>query len=320
MRNWKFASLVIALLTIVSLVLAACTPPATPAPTPVPPTQAPAQPTKPPEPTKEPTKPPTPVPPTATPAPKTLLDIIKARGVLKVSTDPNYKPQSFLNEKGELDGFDIDVAKEVAKRLGVKVEFVTPDWDIIVAGNWGGRWDLSIGSMTITPDRKKVLFFSSPYYYTPAQFAVHKNSTLTKIEDFAGKMVCLGSGTTYENYLGGTLVLEGEPILKQVTGAKAQVLTTDSECIQAIQAGRKEIAGVLTALPTIEDAIKNGAPIKKLGDPVYYEDLAAAMDRNVPNSQAFVDAVTKAIDEMRTDGTLTKLSVKWYGVDISAKK
>ena len=318
MRNWKSASLVIALLTIVSLVLAACGSAATP----VPPTQPPAPPTKAPEATKapEPTKPPTPVPPTATPAPKTLLDVIKARGVLKVSTDPNYKPQSFLNEKGELDGFDIDVAKEVAKRLGVKVEFITPDWDIIVAGNWGGRWDLSIGSMTITPDRKKVLFFSSPYYYTPAQFAVHKNSTLTKIEDFGGKTVCVGSGTTYEAYLGGTLTLEGEPILKQVTGAKAQVLTTDSECIQAIQAGRKEIAGVLTAQPTIEDAIKNGAPIKKLGDPVYYEDLAAAMDKNIPNSEAFVEAVTKAIDEMRKDGTLTKLSVKWYGVDISTKK
>jgi polar amino acid transport system substrate-binding protein len=315
----KPAGLVIALLTITGLLLSACGPAATP----VPPTKAPEPtqaPTKPPEPTKEPTKPPTPVPPTATPAPKTLLDIIKARGVMKVSTDPNYKPQSFLNDKGELDGFDIDVAKEVAKRLGVKVEFVTPDWDIIVAGNWGGRWDVSIGSMTITPDRKKVLFFSSPYYYTPAQFAVHKNSTITKIEDFSGKTVCVGSGTTYESYLNGQLTLEGEPILKQVTGAKAQVLSTDSECIQAIQAGRKEIAGVLTAQPTIEDAIKNGAPIKKIGDPVYYEDLAAAMDKNVPNSEAFVDAVTKAIDEMRKDGTLTNLSVKWYGVDISTKK
>jgi polar amino acid transport system substrate-binding protein len=316
------ASLAIALLTITSLVLAACGPAATP----VPPTQAPAPtvaPTKPPEPTKapEPTKPPTPVPPTATPAPKTQLDIIKARGVMKVSTDPNYKPQSFINETTkELDGFDIEVAKEVAKRLGVKVEFITPDWDIIVAANWGGRWDVSIGSMTITPERKKVLFFSSPYYYTPAQFAVPKNSTLTKIEDLAGKIVCVGSGTTYEEYLGGKLVLEGEPILKQVTGAKTQTFSTDSECIQAIQAGRKEIAAVLTALPTIEDAIKNGAPIKILGDPVYYEDLAAAFDKNVPNSEPFVEAVTKAIDEMRKDGTLTKLAVKWYGVDISTKK
>jgi membrane-bound lytic murein transglycosylase MltF len=102
-------------------------------------------------------------------APKDLLSTVKARGVMRVSSDPNYKPQSFLNETTyELDGFDIDVSKEVAKRLGVKVEFVTPDWDTIVAANWGGRWDVSIGSMTITADRKKVLFFSTPYYYTRA--------------------------------------------------------------------------------------------------------------------------------------------------------
>lgn len=309
------AGLVVALLTIASLVLAACGPAATP----VPPTQAPAPtvaPTKPPE----PTKPPTPVPPTATPAPKTLLDTIKARGVMRVSTDPNYKPQSFLNEKGELDGFDIEVSKEIANRLGVKVEFVTPAWDIIVAANWGGRWDVSIGSMTITPDRAKVLYFSSPYYYTPAQFGVAKTSPISKVEDFTGKTVCVGAGTTYESYLAGELTLEGEKILKQVTGAKAQPLETDSECIQAIQAGRKEFAGVLTALPTLEDAIKNGAPLKMIGDPVYYEDLAAAFDKNVPNSEPFVAAVTKAIDDMHKDGTLTKMAVKWYGVDLSTKK
>ena len=303
------ASFVIALLTITSLVLAACGPAATP----VPPTQAPA-------PTVAPTKPPTPVPPTATPAPKTLLDIIKARGVMRVSSDPNYKPQSFINDKGELDGFDIEVSKEIANRLGVKVEFITPSWDIIVAANWGGRWDVSIGSMTITPDRAKVLYFSSPYYYTPAQFGVHKNSAIAKVEDFSGKTVCVGAGTTYESYLSGELTLEGEKILKQVTGAKAQPLETDSECIQAIQAGRKEFAGVLTALPTLEDAIKNGAPLKMVGDPVYYEDLAAAFDRNVPNSEPFVQAVTKIIDDMHKDGTLTKMAVKWYGVDLSTKK
>ncbi len=251
---------------------------------------------------------------------KDLLSTIKARGVMRVSTDPNYKPQSFLNEKGELDGFDIDVSKEVAKRLGVKVEFVTPDWDAITGGNWGGRWDVSIGSMTITPDRKKALFFSSPYYYTPAQFAVPKDSTLASVDDLSGKTVCVGSSTTYEDYLNEKLTLEGEKILKQVKGAKAQTFSTDAECIQAFQAGRKEAQALLTAQPTVEEAVKSGAPIKKLGTPVYYEDLAAAMDQKVANSDSFVQAVTKAIDEMHKDGTLSKLSTKWYGVDLTKKQ
>jgi ABC-type amino acid transport substrate-binding protein len=105
-----------------------------------------------------------------------VLEDIKSKGQLVVSTDANYAPQSFLNDKGELDGFDIDVSKEVAKRMGAKIKFVTPDWDLIVAGKWGARWDLSIGSMTITSARAKVVDFSSPYYYTPAQFGVHKKT------------------------------------------------------------------------------------------------------------------------------------------------
>jgi len=253
-------------------------------------------------------------------APKDLLSTIKARGAMRVSSDPNYKPQSFLNDKGEMDGFDIDVAKEVAKRLGVKVEFVTPDWDTIVAANWGGRWDVSIGSMTITPERKKVLFFSTPYYYTPAQFAAPKDSPLNSVDDLVGKTVCVGSGTTYDDYLNGKLVLEGEKIIKQVQGVKMTTFSTDSECIQAFQAGRKDFQAVLTAQPTIEDAVKSGVQLKKIGTPVYYEDLAAAMDQKVPNSDSFVQAVSKAIEDMHKDGTLTNLSMKWYGVDLTKKQ
>lgn len=259
---------------------------------------------------------------TPTPAAQdnSLLGTIKARGVMRVSTDPNYKPQSFLNEKNELDGFDIDVAKEVAKRLGVKVEFETPAWDIIVAGNWGGRWDVSIGSMTITPERKQVLYFSDPYYYTPAQFAVTQDSPIQSIDEFVGKTVCVGAGTTYDSYLNGTLTLEGETIVKQLTGVKVFTYETDQECIQAMQAGRKDFDGVLTAQPTVQDAMNSGVAIRMVGDPVYYEDLAAAFDKNIPNSDSFVAAVTKAIQDMHKDGTLTTLATKWYGIDLSTKK
>lgn len=258
--------------------------------------------------------------PTPAPADNSLLGTIKSRGEMRVSTDPNYEPQSFLNANNELDGFDIDVSKEVAKRLGVNVKFETPAWDIIVAGNWGGRWDVSIGSMTITPERRQVLHFSAPYYYTPAQFAVAQDSPIQSVDDFTGKTVCVGAGTTYDSYLNGTLTLEGETIIKQVTGVKVFTYETDQECIQAIQAGRKDFDGVLTAQPTIQSAIKNGVAIRMVGDPVYYEDLAAAFDKNVANSDSFVAAVTKAIQDMHADGTLTNFSMKWYGIDLTKKK
>ena len=117
-----------------------------------------------------------------------LLGAIKARGYILVSTDPNYEPQSFLNTEGkrpadskcpsdalttaEMQGFDVDAAIAIGDALGVETCFATPSWDTITAGSWADKWDVSVGSMTVTTDRQKVLDFSVPYYYTPAVVAV----------------------------------------------------------------------------------------------------------------------------------------------------
>ncbi len=105
-----------------------------------------------------------------------LLETIRERGEIVVSSDPNYEPQSFLDADGELIGFDVDVATEIADRLGVDVRFETPEWDAITAGSWSGRWDISVGSMTMTVPRKEVLSFTQPYYYTPAALAASDSS------------------------------------------------------------------------------------------------------------------------------------------------
>ena len=118
-----------------------------------------------------------------------LLAQIEDEGVVKVSTDANYEPQSFLDADGNFIGFDIDVATEIADRLGVEVEFVTPSWDVITAGNWSDQWDMSVGSMTITPARQEVLDFADPaYYYTPAQFGVAEGSDIESLDDIAGQV------------------------------------------------------------------------------------------------------------------------------------
>ena len=137
-----------------------------------------------------------------------VLDEILAAGVIKVSTDPNYAPQSFIADNQQLDGFDVNVAQEVAKRLGVKIKFITPEWDMITSGKWGKRWDLSVGSMTPTAERKKVLMFTKAYYYTPAQFAIHtKNSDIKSLKDLAGKIIGTCSECTYDRWLNKDLVL-----------------------------------------------------------------------------------------------------------------
>jgi polar amino acid transport system substrate-binding protein len=92
------------------------------------------------------------------------LDRVLSEKVLKIATAASWAPQSFLNDNNEMDGFDVDIAKEVASRLGVEAEFVTPAWDIITAGKWNGRWDISVGSMTPTKSRSRVLSFPAVYY------------------------------------------------------------------------------------------------------------------------------------------------------------
>jgi ABC-type amino acid transport substrate-binding protein len=180
--------------------------------------------------------------------PNDLLAKIKAAGEIKVSTDPNYAPQSFLKPDGTFEGFDIDVANEIGKRLGVKVKFETPNFDLVVAGGWQGRWDISVGSVTVTKPRLDVLDFTEPYYFTPAQMAASTKSGITTLEGLAGKAVCVGSSTTYQQWLEGSLELGDQSTAAPVpTGATAAPLETDQLCAQAIKS-RGEYDGLAQLL------------------------------------------------------------------------
>jgi polar amino acid transport system substrate-binding protein len=253
-----------------------------------------------------------------------LLGAIEAEKTLTVSTDPAYPPQSKLNEKtGKYEGFDIDVATEIAERLGAEVAWEAPAWDTIIAGNWNGRWDISVGSMTITPERAEVLHFTPPYYYTPAAFAVHEdNSTITDTSGLAGKKIGVCGGCTYDLYLQNKLELaqdesgEAEKVASAVSDPKIRTYDTDSTAIQDLEIGRIDAA--MSAVPTLQGAIDKGRDIQLLGDPVFYEPLAAALDKSSSlDSSSLTDEIAAIIEEMHTDGTLTQLSEKWYGEDLT---
>jgi polar amino acid transport system substrate-binding protein len=138
------------------------------------------------------------------------LDRVMKNKLLKFATDANWPPQSFLNDNNEMDGFDVRVAREIAKRLGVKVEFVTPAWDIITAGNWHGRWDISVGSMSPTKERAKVLSFPGVYYYQPTGFAVHKDAPYQDKTKLNGKKIGATTASTMEYYLQKDLTIDAE--------------------------------------------------------------------------------------------------------------
>ena len=137
-------------------------------------------------------------------APDGHLARILEAGVIRMSTDPAYPPQSELVD-GVIVGFDIDVGTEIAKRLGVELDLETPDWALVSAGSWSDRWDFSVGSMTITSARQEHLDFTQPYYFTPAQLAAHADTGITSLDGLAGKTICMGEGTTYLEWMNGTL-------------------------------------------------------------------------------------------------------------------
>jgi len=255
----------------------------------------------------------------ASPVAGGLLDKVLKAGVLVVSTDPNYAPQSVQKPDGTYEGFDIDVATEVAKRLGVTVKFVTPDWAIITAGSWSGRWDASVGSMTVTADRQKVLDFSPPYYYTPAQMTASVASGITTIDGLAGKSICAGASTTYLDWLDGKKLDFGtlSPTTSPPAGIKTVSLKTDALCPQTWKSGRNDFQGWLSSSTTVDGAIAAGLPVVKVGDPVYFEPLAVAVDKSGPPDTDFVAKLTQIINDMHTDGTLTTLSQKWFKADLT---
>ena len=267
-----------------------------------------------------------------------LLDIIKERGYILVSTDPNYEPQSFLNTSGkrpsdtkcpadalttaEMQGFDVDVAHKIGDTIGVETCFATPAWDAITAGNWADKWDLSVGSMTVTVDRQKILNFSVPYYYTPAVVAVGKDATYKSLDELAGMNLCAGTSTTYESWINNDMTKLGLPATsiyaKPPTGVKAVTLETDQECAQSIASGRKDFVGYVTSQTVVAANIAAGMPVVQLGKPVYSEDLAAAIDKSATHpTDTLLKVVDSVITTMHKDGTLTTISTKWFKADLT---
>ena len=238
--------------------------------------------------------------------PTGLAAEIIGRGTVIVANDADYPPQSSVDKAtGELVGFDVDVAKRMAEVLGLQVEFKNPAWETIPAGLNQGKYDVSIGSMTVTPERAKALDFSDPYYYTSGQVFVKEGGPqITGVEDLAGKTVGVGAATTYYDFL------------KKDGGAKVKTYVTDANAFPDLANGTIDF--VMTAGPTGQQAISQGQPFEFSGPPLYYEDLCFAIKKGEPDWLALLN---HAIKTMHEDGSLTAMSENWYnGLDLTVKE
>lgn len=246
------------------------------------------------------------------------LDRVTSTGTLTGAVSDGYPPVAFVDENNELTGFDIEVAEEIARRLGVDFAYMTPAWEAQVAGNWAGRWDIAVGSMTPTAARAEVLDFPAIYYYTPAAFAVHEDNTeIQSADDLNGKKIGACSACSYEDYLRGTLVIDavGAPPFEFMEPGEIRTYENDGLALGDLRLGDGvRLDAVLSNLPTLQEAIDNGLPLRIVGEPVFYEPLAVAVDKG---DEEFSARIAEIVEEMHADGTLTALSEKWFGVDLT---
>ncbi len=252
----------------------------------------------------------------------TLDRVMKTHTLVEV-TDQSYPPFSFLNQNNEMDGFDIAVAKQIAKRLGVKMKVETPSWEVITAGHWHGRYDVCVCSMTPTRQRAQVLDFPVFYYGSPSTIVVNKDDNRIKsAADLSGKKVGVEAGTTYERYLDKKLVIDipgSKPMTFKYPFHNVDVVPYQSET-QAFQdlalgAGRR-LDAMVTNYLTARARIKKEGKFKTVGGELFQEPIYIATDKGDKEWNAKIASV---IHGMQRDGTLKKISMKWIGIDITKR-
>jgi len=261
---------------------------------------------------------------------------IMARGTLIIATDANYAPQSILLEgvlpvedtkceptqytANQFKGFDVDVAVAIAQNLGVEPCFVTPPWSQLVAGNWGDNWDIHVGSMAITFERMKVLYFSQPYYATPTVILVHEeNTTYKRAEDLSGRRIGVCVGCTFEEYLKGTLEMPGGGFEYRILGAQIVGYENEDPAIEDLALGDGiKLDAVITLLPIAKQVIDSGKPVKILGEPLLFAYASVVLDRSSTRDvSSLLNEINVIINNLHETGALMQMSEKYQGQDLT---
>lgn len=245
-----------------------------------------------------------------------VLDRVMAKKTLVNAVEGEYPPFNSIGENNEIVGFDIDVAKEVAKRMGVELQNITRGWDVITAGRWANRWDIAISSMANTKTRQEVLDFPARYYFTPGIILVHKdNTSINKVSDLSGKRVGVQVATTNEKFLQKNLQLSDTPLNYDFDNVKIVSYETEPPAIDDLALGDGVRLDAMCLGPlTAQEYIKSGKPLKIVGEPLFHEEASIAIDKGDPELGA---RIAEIVEAMRADGTLKRLSEERFGIDIT---
>jgi cystine transport system substrate-binding protein len=233
-----------------------------------------------------------------------LLDTVKARGTLRIAMEGTYPPFNYKDKKtGQLTGYDVEVARLLASKLGLRPEFVSTEWSAILAGLGAGKYDVVVSQVGVTPKRLEAFDFSEPYTYSNPQLIVRNNerASYNSLADLKGKKVGVGQGTVFEQQL------KGAP------GIEIKSYPATPENLQDLAFGRIDAA--LNDSLMVAYLLKNSSlPIRagsRVGEVAH---MAIPFRKGNP---IFKAALNKAIAEAKADGSLKAISIKWFGIDAS---
>lgn len=236
---------------------------------------------------------------------QTTMEKIKKNGEMSFAMTGGYPPFNFINEDGDLDGFDIDIAKALANEMGVKAVGITTAWDGIIGGLLGNRFDSIIGSMAITDARLEKVNFTNPYYYDGAQFFSTSEHNYSSIKDLKEGVVGVVTGTTYQSAL-----------IQMDNIDKIMQFESDIDNIMSLEQNRTD--GLVTGrFVGLQAAKKYDVDLVPVGELLYSENIGIAVRKG---DKDFLKALNKALDTIIKNGTYDKISQKWFNTNILEKR
>ena len=237
-----------------------------------------------------------------------LLSEIQNRGYITVAMEGTWAPWTYHDEEGELVGFDVEVAAAVAEELGVEVRYEEGEWDGLLAGVESGRYDIMVNGVGYTEERAQAYDFSEPYCYNKTALIVRSdNDEISSLEDLEGKTTCNSANSTYQ-------------LIAEEYGATVLDVETLDGTLEMVLAGPERADATLNAEASFLDYMKEH-PDAELKIVDYYSELenVCIIMHKGESSDSLREAINGAIDKLREDGTLTELSNKYFGGDITKK-
>ncbi len=238
------------------------------------------------------------------------LDDIVARGTLRVGMEPGYMPFEMTNQKGEIIGFDVDIAKRMAKAMGVKLELVSTAWDGIIPGLITDKYDIIMSGMTLTQERNLKVAFASPYIVVGQSILVKK--------EYANEVKTYRDLNDPKYKVASKLGTTGEQATKRMI-PKASYISFETEQEGVMDLVNGKIDAFVYDLPymAIANAEKNNGKLVFLDQPFTYEPLAWAVRKGNPD---YLNWLNNFMSQIKSDGTYDKIYEKWFKSDAWLKQ